>query len=407
VSDSQRPAVAPGGSSRPAVEVAAPWPVADASRTEAEIDLSRYVQALQGAWKLITAGAIVGALGGLGASLLRPTQYEAATTITIDNPTPQTAAMFRASAQANTLAAETLHELGLDQPPYSITPQVFVDRQLQIEPVAGTNLVKIKVRMQDPAKAAAASALISAKAVALSKRLASTGNLAAAEQVKVQLDASTIRLHAAEQQLLKYQREAQVEVLQTDTDAMLGQRGDLLRQQIAIEAEKATLASSQEQIQKQQPFLPVPSSMQGQSGATEKGVINPAYQTLAEQIAKSQTNIAGMERERREAVGVRKLGGQFPELNELYARQLEIARLQTDYGVAKQVYADLALRYQQSQLTVGGTLQVVDPAVPPVDPLPRRRLESIALGLTGGVLLAALMTLLLGFGKRDSHLSTA
>jgi uncharacterized protein involved in exopolysaccharide biosynthesis len=389
------------------VEVAAPWPVADASRTEAEIDLSRYVQALQGAWKLITAGAIVGALGGLGASLLRPTQYEAATTITIDNPTPQTAAMFRASAQANTLAAETLHELGLDQPPYSITPQVFVDRQLQIEPVAGTNLVKIKVRMQDPAKAAAASALISAKAVALSKRLASTGNLAAAEQVKVQLDASTIRLHAAEQQLLKYQREAQVEVLQTDTDAMLGQRGDLLRQQIAIEAEKATLASAQEQIQKQQPFLPVPPSMQGQSGATDKGVINPAYQTLAEQIAKSQTNIAGMERERREAVGVRKLGGQFPELNELYARQLEIARLQTDYGVAKQVYADLALRYQQSQLTVGGTLQVVDPAVPPVDPLPRRRLESIALGLTGGVLLAALMTLLLGFGKRDSHLSTA
>jgi uncharacterized protein involved in exopolysaccharide biosynthesis len=422
LSDIERSAVAQAPSSRVTTDVAGSRQ-AEAARFEAELDLSRYVHVLRRGWKLIAAGALVGGLAGLGSSLLKPAQYEATTTLSVDVPNPQAAATLRALLQGPTLAADTVHELGLDRDPPNITPEALLTH-VQIEQVTGTNLVKVKVTLLDPTKAAGVSRLLATKAVALNRQIATAGNRTLTEQLKKAFDASADRLRTAEQQLLEYQNEKQVEVSRTDADAMLAERGDLLRLQLEIEAEKARLASAQEQIQKQQPVLPVPPSVQldgvpirtgqmvpadHQGADVARAFINPAYQTLAAEIATSQTRLAGLERQRREALQVRKLGaGRFEELNELYRREMAVARLQTDYDVAKRIYSDLALRYEQSRMvTAGGIVQVVDAAIPPADPLPRRRLESTALGLTAGLLLALLSTLVSASGVRTSQAASA
>jgi uncharacterized protein involved in exopolysaccharide biosynthesis len=131
------------------------------------------------------------------------------------------------------------------------------------------------------------------------------------------------------------------------------------------------------------------------------------YQTLTFQIATSRARLALLERQRHELVDVKKLGGpESQQLRELYARQMELERRQTTYDLARKVYSDLSMRYDESRTEVLGTtpqLQVIDEAVLPDRPLPRKRLQTILLGLVVGFLLAALASIVLdgtGAGRR-------
>jgi len=174
------------------------------------------------------------------------------------------------------------------------------------------------------------------------------------------------------------------------------ERGDLAKLQLDIETEKARLSSAREQIQKQPAVLPVPNAVAAGAGAT-RALSNPAYDSLSAQITRGQTRLAGLERRRSEMLASRKAGARSPgPLNELHFRQVEAARLETDYDVAKQVYRDLALRYEQSRISVAGTVEIVDPAITPTQPVPRGRLRSVALGLIAGALFGGLAALAIG-----------
>ena len=125
--------------------------------------------------------------------------------------------------------------------------------------------------------------------------------------------------------------------------------------------------------------------------------VNPVYQTLEFQIATSRSRLAALERQRREMVDVRKLGGDsLDKLGVLYTRQLELARLQSSYDVATKVYTDLLVKYEQAAtnaVVVSRQLQIVDAAVTPDRPVPRRQGTSAALGLAAGLLAAGLIVI--------------
>jgi uncharacterized protein involved in exopolysaccharide biosynthesis len=260
--------------------------------------------------------------------------------------------------------------------------------------------------------------LLATKAVDHYRGIAVTGTNALTEQLKDGVAVSADHLRAAGQELVKYQNEQPVEILRNDADAMLSERGDLLRLELDIETEKAKLASAQEQIKKEPPVLLVPASTLGDAASTRSGhlepadpqradvaraVVNPAYQTLATQIAASHTLIAGLERRRHQLRQFRQGGGvRYVKFNELHRRMMETARLQTEYDVANQVYTELAKRYQQSRIPISGIVQIVEPATPPATPIPRRRLQSTVLGLTSGLLFAGLAVPLLSYRKRPS-----
>jgi hypothetical protein len=425
-------------------------------RFEDEIDLGQYLRPLRQHWMMIAAACVLGALAGLLVSARRPTLYEASTTVLVQQATTgEAVATARALLRNYTLAAETLKEVGLADPPYAMTPQSFINDALVVEESGGTHLLNVKVRLAVPALAARASSLLASKAVQLNRQVATEGNRAVRDQLKVLLDDASHRLDAAEQELLAERSRSRLEVGRKDAELMLDGRGELQQIAAQIASEKGRLNAAEEELKRHQPLLAAPRLPSAEEalrqadlsqsklddsrrapetpsrgserprggdeqprkveGASRDAAtppparrpdpgefealpdlsnpyVNPVYQTLQFQIAMSRARVAGLEREQREIAAASRAG----EIGQLYRNELLVARLENNYELAKRVYSDLAVRYEQSRVESVGNmvqLQIVDPATPPDRPMPRKRAESGLLGLAAAFFLASIVAI--------------
>jgi uncharacterized protein involved in exopolysaccharide biosynthesis len=417
----------------------APSPSRPADTFEDEIDFSRYFRVFTRHWMLLIFAAIAGGALGFAVSRTKPVLYEGVTTLLVLPPSKvdvrtASTANFRALLENLTHSSQVITELGLNKQPFSMTPQRFHDEALQLEEIPGTNVVKVRVRLTDPTLAMEASKRLAQKAVSLNAEVSRREGSSIRDLLKVHLDESSDQLKAAEAQLLSYQRTAQVELLERDTDAMMREREDLLRLTLDIESEKARLKSAEAEIAKQQRTLSVGRSVMSEealrrAAQTDRDnpanaaiddaqrldlsnpLLNPVYQTLEFQIASSRARLAGLQQQRRELVEVKKLGGrELKELSELYSRQIHLARLQTNYDLAMRVYSDIRVRYEQTRSEGVGSsavLQVVDEAIPPDRPLSRQGAKSTAVGLVAGFLVAAAAALALDSAGRPEERRTS
>jgi uncharacterized protein involved in exopolysaccharide biosynthesis len=406
---------------------APPLPTRPEDPLEDEIDFSRYFRVFARHWMLLVIAALIGAALGFAVTRTKPVLYEGVTTLLVLPPSKvdvrtASTANFRALLENFTHSSQVITELGLDKPPFSLTPQRFHDQALQVEEVPGTNLVRVRVKLTDPRLATEASRRLAQKAVSLNAEVSRREGTSIRDLLKVHLDESSAQLKAAETQLLAFQRAAQIELLQRDTDAMMYERGELLRLTLDIEGEKARLSSAESEISKQQRILPVGRSVMSEDALRRaaqstrdipanaaiddaqkldlsSSLLNPVYQTLEFQIASSRARLASLLQQRRELVEVKKLGGrELKELNELYGRNIELARLQTNYQLATRVYSDVKVRYEETRSEGVGSsavLQVVDEAIPPDRPLSRQAAKSTGVGMVVGLMLAALVSLAL------------
>jgi len=416
----------------------APLPPRREDNFEDEIDFTRYFRVFARHWMLLAVCALIGAVSGFAFTRTKPVLYEGVTTVLVLPPSKldvrtASTANFRALLDNLTHSLQVITDLGLDKPPFSLTPQRFHDEALQVEEIPGTNLVKVRVRLSDPTRAMEASRRLAQKAVALNTEISQREGSSIRDLLKAHLTESSDQLKAAEAQLLAFQRQAQIPLLERDTDAMIYERGELLRLTVDIEGEKARLKAAESEISKQQRFLSA-----GRSVAAEEALrrtaqsdrsspanaaiddaqkldlsnpfVNPVYQTLEFQIASSRARLAALEQQRRELVEVKKLGGrELKELSELYSRQIEQARLQTNYDLAKRVYSDLRVRYEETRsegVSSSAVLQIVDDAIPPDRPLSRQTTKFTALGLVAGFMAAALMALVLDSRQRRDERRT-
>ena len=160
-----RTAVATDGTPSDPARPAGPQP----PLMEEELNLGRYLAILRRHWLTLFVGVFVGGAAGVVSASLRPVLYEGVTTILIGRSNSVIAtATSRALLENRTLAAETLAEIGS-----SVSSEVFVTNQLTIEQVPSTNVMKVRVKFEDAAKAAQASRVLSQKAVELNRRVAS------------------------------------------------------------------------------------------------------------------------------------------------------------------------------------------------------------------------------------------
>jgi uncharacterized protein involved in exopolysaccharide biosynthesis len=386
---------------------------------EDELDLTWYVRAVQRRWLLLFAGALISAILGLALATSQPILYEGVTTLLVVPPPKPTGAQinpatFRAMVENASLVSQVVNELGLKSPPHNLTPNTFLERALRVEELRGTNIVKVRVRLTDPAVAAEASKRLAQKAIVLTQQMKQHEGASVQEQLKSRLDEVAVRVRKAEDDLLLYRQHAQVELWQRDTDAMLNERQGLLRLLTTIEAEKARLSAAEQEIKQQNPVLSMGRSVtaeevlrrsQPAAGSADperldltNGFVNPVYQTLDFQIATSRANLAALEKQRQQLVEVNQVGkSELTKLTELYRRQIEQARLQANVDLATRIYRDLAVKYEDSRTEALGNsaqLQLVDEAVPSDRPLSRRRAQFSALGFTAGLLGAGLVALL-------------
>ena len=168
-------------------------------------------------------------------------------------------------------------------------------------------------------------------------------------------------------------------------------------------AQSAAIAVTQEAMRE----IAVPGTHEARFDALDLShpFINPVYQTLAFQIATSRTRLAALERQHREMTVVRKLGGnRFGELSDLYRRTGELAKLENNLDLARRVYGDLTVKYEQSRSESVDSmvqLQIVDEAMPPERSLPRKRAQATALGMTVGFVAAGLAAL--AWGSREGR----
>jgi protein tyrosine kinase modulator len=386
-----------------------------------EIDMMQYVLRIwRRKWLVASIAGVCAALA-LGIGAMSQKTYEASVSLIVTPPKTGAAgeispavsvATFRSLVENQTLAAQVVREFKLDAKPLALTGRQFLEGCVTIENVRDTNVVTITVRLPDPALAAKVANRYADLAKELAQRLSQEEAVRARDDIKTQVDLSLSRLQAAEMRLEIFKKTAQVELLRKDVDAALGQRGALLQLLVDIQMEKARLARAEQELSSRNRIGTIKRTIDGdpalmeaarETGGGLKSVLgletkneylNQVYENLDQVIATSQTRLAGLERQRSELIDVRKLdSSQLASLSLLYERETELARLNTEFDLAKQIYVDVATRFEEARLQVVGRsaqLEVADAAVVPDRPIAPRVVRNTAVALVVGLLLSVI-----------------
>jgi uncharacterized protein involved in exopolysaccharide biosynthesis len=253
-------------------------------------------------------------------------------------------------------------------------------------------------------------------AIGLAQDLSQDETLRTRDYIRTQLVSSRQSFDEARTRLEEFRKKAQVEALRKDVDSALGQRATLLPLLVEIEAEKARLARAEEQLSTRERISTLTRTIDSDAGLmeaareksggqnlvglqTKNQEVNQVYDTIDEQVASSRTRLSGLEREKAQLVDVLKLGSnQLALLNTLYEREAELVRVQTEFDLAKNVYTDVATRYEQARLQVAGKtaqLQVMDKALPPRRPIGPKVARNTLVGAVAGLMFGAIAALFL------------
>jgi capsular polysaccharide biosynthesis protein len=206
-----------------------------ASEFDDGIDLVRYGRAITARWLLIFACTAVGLAVGLFFALRAQTVWQSTATLavvpqvqvaSVASPTPPVNAASIRALVNGTLASDAATELG--QSGTTITPQQLADA-IDVASVPTTSLIKVSVTLADPSAAFRTAAVVSKKAVELSRRIGAA-DIAVRDTYKAQLDQTSQRLHDAEQQLIAVKAPVPGDLGAADSDSRIANRGLTLEQ---------------------------------------------------------------------------------------------------------------------------------------------------------------------------------
>ncbi len=365
-----------------------------------ELTLGDFIRPLWTSRYLIASLSVTFGVAALiyGAAL-RP-KYEATAVLrvieskSVDQAEPARAENFRPLLENKTIAAGLVEEFSLVSESRFrlsggsefIRPDKFVGTVLNVDQVIGTNLLRVRVALGSPELAAKVANALVERAIDLNRRINQQEVVEARDYIKSQLDEATLRVQRVQAELVATKQRSQVDALKSDADGMLDMRARLLELQTSVENERAFLARSETDLRQSEPMLTTrrsidrePALMESAKdrapgtavlglGLTEEEV-STAHADLQKQVAQSRATLAGLESQRRLLVEQKHLDrASLPALSKLYEAEEAVTKLQADYDMALKVYTDLATRYEEARIRVGGRgvqLQLVDPAIPP------------------------------------------
>ena len=321
-----------------------------------------------------------------------------------------TTANLRPFVEDRGLAAKVIGELGLDKPPYQISASTFFGTVVAVEEVRNSTIISLTGRLDDPALVARTLNRVAELAIDNVRRVSQEEALKARDDIKVQLDESSVRLLDSDAKLRTFRDSSQIELLRRDIDALLGERGGLLKLLVGIETEKARLTTAEQELAGRQRIDTLRRSIDSEPALMESArkpagqpadvlglelrneLMNPVYQSLDQQIASSRTTLAALEREKAQLVDVRKLDGkQLAQLSRLYQTEAELSHLELERDLARTVYLEVAKNYELARLLVVGRssdLHVISPAIEPDRPASRNVVRNTLFALMIGFVLS-------------------
>ena len=380
--------------------------------------LADYLQALWRFRWLLIGGSVLAAAIAYVVSLTLTPRFEASAVlmVTASKTGEQVASgtgldvrNFRAFVQNLTIAADVIKEFGLQ-----VTPQRFLDDNLVVQDVRGTNLLTISVTLSDPQLAARVANAMSTRAVALSRSIEQAESVVARDVIKSQLDAARERLTQARAALEAYQRQAQVELLEKRINVLTDQQAEIQNLTVDIEGQRAYVRQAEQELSQQDRVRGVQRSVQVQTprsvdddarreqersadeaerqrmqqaaresdprrqpGAGASAIrprrqeadaeppgrpelrdalidpyINPSYEILQQQVTAARSRVAQLEHKRSEMLKSRSADGQLPALAEFYKRKARQTELEMQQGLAEKIYVDVATRFEQARLQI-------------------------------------------------------
>lgn len=376
-------------------------------------------------WLILGAGVLCAAIG-LGLSFVATPMYRASATMAVAQSKIGEASVGGAASSAagfipfvrnHTSAVQVVKNHKLDQPPHNLTPARFLERTLTVTDVRNTNLLVASVVLSDAQLAAVVVNDVAKLATDLSHRLSQEEAVRSRDLIGRHLGQLRGRLKAAETARLEFQRTNQMELLRGEVEALVDQRRDLPALILTLATQRARLARVEAELARRDQLTSVRKSIDADpammeaaktaAGKAEGGVlglsmtsenVNPVYEGLDAEVAYLRGELAALEKQRAHLIDVNELGApQIAKLTQLYVRESELARLQTEYDLAQKAYVEAAAQHENATLQVASRsaeLQVIDAGFPPDRPFSPRPLRDalmwMVMGLIGATVAVAL-----------------
>ena len=423
-----------------------------------EMDLRQYLQVL---WKrrwVIIATTAVAAVAAVVLARASTPVYEATTTLLIvaaDQPVSLSGAageilgLGRPSVQnfvellrSRTVMARALQQLAWPD----VDPQEDLPSYMQavtVQPVQGTEHIRVRVRLTDPARAQALANALVEQFAAFNREMNRRETQAALAFIEEQLGQVSRRLQASEDALMRYKQDqrlveptqeararidklAELEKMRSATAVALSETGTRLREleqqlrevdtvltasttlatnpllqnyqmrlaelEVRLSGALQTLSPNHPQVVALRAEIDEIRRRMGQEVervvSAETRSLNPVYQGLTQQYIALQVERVALSA--RDQALRRLVEAEQRHLMSLPEQETELLRLARDQRVNEEIYVLLRTRYEELRIQeamVTGSVRVVDPAMLPTRPVWPRPLLNLAVALLLGAFL--------------------
>ncbi len=394
---------------------------------EQEIDLIDYLNVI---WKrkgLIIGGTLVAAAVALVVSLRMPKTYEASVTLLVTESkipsaegrepgktglSPET---FEGMIRNKSLAQQAIQKFGLDQKPYKLAPEGFVNGVLSVKMQGQTNLINLTVQFPDAGLAKDIANFLGEQAVELNTQLNRADTLKTRDYIKTQLDDARAKMEREQATLVEFRREARIATLRKEIEILLAQKAVLENRYLdvvtSLEGDRAKLKELSEQIKKHQKVETIIKSIEKEPGlliaAGEENPggkrdllalqmkseeFNPVYRNTEQTLVTTHGEIASLAARRDDMRGRLELteGKLGVVERELVNTEARLEELTGNYALAKDAYQLFSREFAEAALSVASRvndLKIVDRAVVPRDPVKRRVKLNVTLAGTLGLMM--------------------
>lgn len=394
---------------------------------EKEIDLRDYIRMVKRRWKIILIVPIVACIVGIVVSFRLPKKYVASSllgileTMTTDEQGRVQrfglkADFYKALVKNEKVAEEVMEELGLDQSSDNLTVAGFM-RMVSARAEREASTLRISVKADTPEGAKNIANAMAEKMVEVNRCLlgvqAEKGKGFFGDQVRE----AKAKMDNAEEELLSFEKRANLPVLRQRVNNLLTQRGkfevdfdDLLSK---IEIEETALREVSKHFKDQKEtfklskslsedfsFQEIMAKITGEELVAllglkmESETVNPLYQSLRKRLTDTMINLSLLKK--RKSVLEKRIIENKIELSrlqkELAGREAELVRLQRATSLSREEYLMFVGKEALSKIMGAvsiGDIVIIARAVEPIERVSPRRKQI--------VLISGILGLIVGF----------